>query len=153
MILGPGGVLQRGPKTLGRVHPELGAGTVHEFDRRLRLPLTDDPGHTAHADEGLHDRPGIAGADQYIDVPDGVPPPPQASGELGALDALDAAQQREQLTGDGQRVAQRRAIGSARERRDALEHLRLRTLAHTRQVAQLPFLRRGLETGEVHDAQ
>ena len=93
MILGPGGILQGGAESIGGMHPQLGAQAVVEFNAGLGLPAADDAEDFRQGGKGFHDRGGVLGCDEQVQVSDRLAHAAQAAPRDSFHHARDLLQQ------------------------------------------------------------
>ena len=160
MLLAPGEIMQR-ERELGVIHhAQVGLDDEAmavlpggDGDARLGIAAAEDLGDARQPDETVHDRPGVVGADEEVDVLDGFLAPPQAAARLDATDAGRVAQSVEQAEGDGLGLVDAHAVGRLLEEGDAFEDLLLRLFAETFQPGDAAGLAGGLELVEVVHSQ
>ena len=125
VLFGAGEIEQGGPEIVGRDDPQIDLQPRRRKHAGLGGALPEDAldlgklhklgGHLCAAG-GV---PVFQRADE-IDITDGLAPTPQAAGDLGLLDELDALQSFEQRLGDFQRIHNPHAPRRLRQQRDAL---------------------------------
>src|SRR5262249_17790105 len=93
------------------------------------------------------------GADEEIDVLDGLAAAAEAAAQLDAGDARGVAQGGDDGLADGQGLVQADAPGDLAEELDAFEDLLLRLLAEAPELGHAPVLAGGAEGVEVADLE
>ncbi len=109
VLLGAGEVDQSGAVALAGHHPQVHLEPRAEDDRAPRVAGHQDLVHLGIAAEALHDRDGLGGDGEEVDVPHGLPAAAVAAGHLQALHLGDLAQV-------GERAARRSARPRQQER-------------------------------------
>ena len=82
MLLGPGEVLERRPKRLGRDHAEINLHAPGPPDARLRLSPEQHIRRFGPGDESFHHCLREVALDENVEVTDCLAAPPQAAGCL-----------------------------------------------------------------------
>ena len=160
MLLAPGEIVQRERELLlihhaqvGLDHKAMAVLAGGDGDAGLGVAAAEHLGDARQPDEAVHDRPGVVGADEEIDVLDGLLAAPQTAARLDAADAGRVAHRVEQAEGDRLGLVDAHAVGRLFEESDAFEDLLLCLFAEAFQPGDAAGLAGGLELVEVVHAE
>src|SRR5262249_5947986 len=117
------------------------------------IALAQDALDTGQAHESLHDRAGVKGADEDVDVLDRLLPPAEAAANGHALDARHVLQPLEEHGCQGQRLIDAHALAHLGEGGKAVEDVLLSLGAETLELGDLARLTGHPELVETVDAE
>ena len=114
------------------------AGRVVGADGGLGVAVAQDLGDPRQPDKGFHDRPRRLGrgADEHVDIPDGLLPPPQRPGVFDLFDPGEGAQGLDHAQCQGQCAPEVRPPAGPRHERDALGQVLQLLGAHPLELGQ-----------------
>ena len=153
VVLVPGEILEPGAPAPRLEDPDVRLDPRLHDHRRLRLARQDDLLHARHPGEGT-DRSGrVGGRHEDIDVPRGLPHPPEAAGDGGLVDRGVVPEIRDDFLRDRERDGEQGPRLALLVELDRVEDLLLRLLPEALQPANLPALRRLLQVLHVRDPE
>ena len=150
MRLRAGEVVERGPEALVGHDAQVGLHSALELDGALGLATGDG---LAGPGEGIHDRGGVVGTDEEVEVSNGVLPPAVRARGLHAPQPGDLPEEAQDLVHDGLGPGEQEPAAPRPVVHDGLEQLLLRGLAHPRKLAHFAGQCRRLQVGDCPDAQ
>src|SRR5262249_11702567 len=120
---------------------------------RFGLAVADDLLHVRQVHERIHDRGGIVGADEDVDVADRLFASPHAAAQLHALDAGDLLQFGDDGLGDHHCLIETDTVAHFIEKRQALEDVLLCFFAETLEFGDRALITGFLEFDKIVDAE